>query len=72
MSSVFYSSRTNSTLFTTCCEVAILDHQQKCPKCRVDVYPFYEGMSEKERDECDKGYYNSYTSRARHNRARAK
>jgi len=30
----------NSTMFTTCCDVAILDHQGKCPQCSEDVEPF--------------------------------
>ena len=65
MSSVFHCSPTNSTHFTTCCEVAICDDQQKCPRCRKDVYPFYEGMAEKDRQVAAGGYYNHNTRRAR-------
>lgn len=65
MPSVYYSSQTNSTFFTTCCRVAICDHQQKCPNCKKDVYPFYEGMTDKERDEAEGGYYHHNTHLAR-------
>jgi hypothetical protein len=37
MASVKFSSRTNSTLFTTCCGCAILDNQSKCPGCGEEV-----------------------------------
>lgn len=40
MSTVQLCGPTNSTMFTTCCNVAILDHQGKCPQCREDVVPF--------------------------------
>lgn len=39
MATVFLDGPTNSTLFTTCCEVAILDHEGKCPSCGQDVQP---------------------------------
>lgn len=65
MSGVFYSNPTNSTLFTSCCLLAICDDQQKCPGCKKDVYPFYEGMTDKERDEAAGGYYNHKTRMAR-------
>lgn len=39
MATVFLDGPTNSTLFTTCCEVAILDDQEACPRCRQDVEP---------------------------------
>lgn len=39
MASVRLSGPTNSTMFTTCCGVAILEHQAQCPKCREDVWP---------------------------------
>lgn len=39
MASVFLCSPTNSTMFTTCCEVAICDDQTKCPVCRQSVEP---------------------------------
>lgn len=70
MPSVRYSGPTNSTFFTTCCHTAICDNQQKCPCCKKDVYPFYEGMSDKERDEAAGGYYNHNTRMARSRRAK--
>lgn len=39
MATVFLDSPTNSTLFTTCCEVAICDHEKVCPRCRQAVSP---------------------------------
>lgn len=39
MATVFLDGPNNSTLFTTCCEVAILDHQNLCPRCHQDVVP---------------------------------
>lgn len=39
MSTVYLSGETNSTMFTTCCSVAILDDQNKCPKCKTEVEP---------------------------------
>ena len=39
MATVFLWSPTNSTLFTTCCEVAITDRQDCCPKCGDEVEP---------------------------------
>lgn len=39
MATVFLDGPTNSTLFTTCCEVAICDDQKVCPRCRQDVQP---------------------------------
>lgn len=65
MSNVFYCSPTNSTHFTTCCSTAILPHQQKCPRCKKDVYPFYETMDERDRREAAGGYYNANTQRSR-------
>lgn len=53
MSTVRFSGPTNSTFFTTCCRVAITDRQQKCLQCGEDVYPFYKGMSDRERDEAE-------------------
>ena len=70
MTSVFYDSNMNSTHFTTCCQAAICANEQKCPRCRKDVYPFYEGMDEKERDESAGGYYHHNTQRARDVRAK--
>lgn len=65
MPGVFHCSPTNSTFFTTCCEVAICDDQEKCPVCRKDVYPFHEGMSDRERKEAAGGYCNHNTHMAR-------
>jgi hypothetical protein len=50
MSRVFLCSPTNSQMFTTCCETAICSNQQKCPSCKQYVYPFDDGMTDKERD----------------------
>ena len=36
---VFLSSPTNSTLFTTCCRVAICANQECCPKCEGKIWP---------------------------------
>lgn len=72
MIGVFYSSATNSTLFTSCCEVAICDDQQECPRCQQDVYPFSADMTDKERQEAASGYYNHNTRLARHRRAGGK
>ncbi len=36
---VHHSGPTNSTNFTNCCHVAILDTQEKCPKCHGQVVP---------------------------------
>jgi hypothetical protein len=69
MSGVFYDNPNNSTFFTTCCRTAICDDQQKCPSCRRDVYPFYEGMTDKERKQAAGGYYNHNTRMARMRRA---
>ena len=43
MSGVYHCSPTNSTFFTTCCDTAILDHQERCPACGRRVYPFSDG-----------------------------
>jgi hypothetical protein len=65
MTGVFLCSPTNSTMFTTCCEVAICDYQQKCPCCNKYVYPFNEYMTDKEREDLAGGYYNSKTRELR-------
>lgn len=39
MSTVYLCSPTNSTFFTTCCNAAINDHEEKCPVCNRDVTP---------------------------------
>ena len=36
---VVLCSPTNSTTFTTCCEVAICDDQGVCPRCRAEILP---------------------------------
>ena len=65
MSRVKYSGPTNSTFFTTCCELAICDDQQKCPGCKQDVYPFHPLMTDKECAEAAGGYYHHNTRMAR-------
>ena len=37
ISRVFYCGNTNSTLFTTCCKVAILDDELCCSRCKKPV-----------------------------------
>ena len=37
MANVFLCSPTNSTMFTTCCEVAILDSEKDCPRCKEEI-----------------------------------
>lgn len=39
MPTVYLDSPNNSTMFTTCCKVAINDDQEKCPRCREIVTP---------------------------------
>lgn len=39
MATVYLDSPTNSTLFTTCCDVAVLDRDDCCPMCGQDVQP---------------------------------
>lgn len=39
MPTVYLCSPYNSTMFTTCCDVAILDQQTHCPVCRKEVTP---------------------------------
>ena len=39
MSSVRYCSQTNSTLFTTCCGVAICHDESKCSVCKIEIWP---------------------------------
>ena len=36
---VFHANEFNSTFFTRCCEVAICDNQENCPKCGKKVIP---------------------------------
>jgi len=35
---VYLASKTNSTMFTTCCEAAITNSEKQCPKCEKYVY----------------------------------
>lgn len=35
----------NSTIFTNCCKVAILEHQADCPMCGEEVYPGREATN---------------------------
>ena len=39
MPSVRLCSPTNSTMFTTCCGIAIRDDQELCPECRAEITP---------------------------------
>lgn len=39
MPSVYLCSPTNSTLFTTCCDTAITDWQDKCQSCNQTIEP---------------------------------
>jgi len=39
MATVYLCSPTNSTMFTTCCSVAILDTQEECPRCHLTITP---------------------------------
>lgn len=70
MPSVRYANPYNSTHFTTCCGSAILPSQEKCPICRKDIYPFYEGMPDWERKEVSGGYYNHNTQMKRDSAAK--
>ncbi|MDG9927460.1 MULTISPECIES: hypothetical protein [unclassified Pseudomonas] len=45
MATVFLCSPNNSTMFTTCCEVAVCDDQNRCPRCQQEVLP--QGRSER-------------------------
>jgi hypothetical protein len=35
---VFIDNPYNSTMFTSCCRVAITDSEKRCPKCDLYVY----------------------------------
>lgn len=39
MPTVRLSGPNNSTLFTTCCDVAITDREECCPKCKAVIWP---------------------------------
>lgn len=43
MSEVYLDGPANSTMFTTCCEVAITDREQHCPLCSQEVTPHGHG-----------------------------
>jgi len=43
MPTVFLCSSTNSTMFTTCCECAICNDQQYCPRCKQEITPYEPG-----------------------------
>lgn len=43
MSSVYLDGPSNSTMFTTCCDVAITDREQRCPRCGQEVEPVGHG-----------------------------
>jgi len=72
MASVFHDGPNNSTKFTTCCSTAICDDEQKCPRCKKDVYPFFEHMTDEEREYAAGGYYHHNTRIARDKAARGK
>ena len=42
MATVFLCGPNNSTMFTTCCEAAVCDSQNKCPACNQSVEPHGE------------------------------
>lgn len=68
MPSVQYDSPNNSTHFTTCCNVAVLPYEQRCPRCESFVYPFTDGMTPDERDRemtfCERSRHAEATHRA--------
>lgn len=39
MAGVYFCSHTNSTFFTTCCELAVVDGEDDCPGCGEEVFP---------------------------------
>lgn len=46
-SSVYLCNDYNSTIFTACCHVAIIDREQQCPSCKKFVYGWdYSNPSE--------------------------
>jgi transcription initiation factor IIE alpha subunit len=63
MSRVFLCCDTNSTMFTSCCETAICDHQQKCPECGEDVHPYFGGMNNDDRAELSRDQHRVRTAR---------
>lgn len=49
MNTVYLANGHNSTIFTRCCEVAILDTQTDCPSCGEEVYPGNDATSPHQR-----------------------
>jgi len=47
---VYLSSKTNSTMFTTCCDVAITKSEKQCPLCKKNVYG-HDSTNEHSREE---------------------
>lgn len=39
MPTVYLCSPTNSTMFTTCCDVAISAAEANCPSCKEEITP---------------------------------
>lgn len=39
MPTVFLCSPANSTMFTTCCKVAINNDEANCPRCKKEITP---------------------------------
>lgn len=56
MPTVFLCSPTNSQMFTTFCEVAILPHQSRCPRCRSEVTPIRATPHETEKARWEVAY----------------
>lgn len=50
MNRVFLCSPTNSTMFTSCCQVAILDDEALCPHCKAEVYPGKDASTNQRRN----------------------
>lgn len=44
-----YPQDTNSTMFTTCCEVAITDDEADCPRCKRHVIGWNKPVNERRR-----------------------
>lgn len=43
------ANRYNSTIFTNCCEAAILPNEAHCPRCEKEVFPGVDA-TERQRD----------------------
>lgn len=39
MPTVYLDSPNNSTMFTSCCHVAICNDEERCPQCKEEVAP---------------------------------